>query len=415
MAPAYIQNTPPLFDRWTENILIIGWMMYIILAPLYFFKSGIPQIADYIILVVAAMAIILFFIKQVIIFNRVFAALALMVLLFFSINVTNFIFYRDFGFLFASVYYVFNSCVFMVTVILFKSNTLKMMSMARIAIFISLVLEVVWLQTMPSNSIYRDTGSFNNPNQLGYWALLCGCYILVLNYGRKMKWYDVLGFILSAYLASEALSRAVIVSYGLIFIAFLCGKYVSVIVKIAMALIVAFYALFQITLYENPAFLIENFESIERIVSRLESIQTEEGVLEERGYQRIINYSQYLFFGAGEGYYTRFKEFGGNPIELHSGLGTILFSYGIMGFILFCTFVGTIFQRAPFIFWVMLAAIMAYGVTHQHVRFTGFWVFMGLVYAMTRYVIPHQASAFFRPRQPHHPLSLTTTNADRSI
>lgn len=404
-----------IFDRWMENILIFGWLLYIVIAPIYLFKSGIPQIADYTIFIVSALAMMLFFVKQKLIFNRVFASLALMVMLFFCINITYFIHLHDKYFLLAAFYYIFNSFVFMVTVILFKSNPQKMMAWGRIAIFISLVIEVVWMNVMPSNSDYRATGSFNNPNQLGYWALLSACYILILNYGQRMKWYDLVGFIICAYLATEALSRAVILSYGLIFLAFLAGNYVSFLLKIAMGLIVVSYALFQITIYENPYFLISNFENIERIFNRVESIQTEEGVFEERGYQRIINYSENLLYGAGEGGYRRFKEFGGNPIELHSGLGTILFSYGILGFVLFSTFILTVFQRSPWILWVTLVAIMAYGITHQHVRFTGFWVYMGLIYAMTRYVIPHQASAFFRSPQPHHPQSLTTTNVDQTI
>ena len=54
-----------------------------------------------------------------------------------------------------------------------------------------------------------------------------------------------------------------------------------------------------------------------------------------RGYDRLVKYSQYLLFGAGEGDYSRF----GYDIEIHSTLGNILMSYGIIGLLLFVTMI----------------------------------------------------------------------------
>jgi len=379
----------PIFDRTTLLILMAGWIFYVIFAPIYVVRSGYPQPADFIIAATAGVSVMLFVLKQTLIFNRVFTILCLMVGLFFTINVAYFTVYGDIRFMLASTYYVFNALVFAGTVILFKQHPILLMRFGIIAIVLSLVFELLWIKFLPSNSEFRQTGSFNNPNQLGYWSLLSASYLLVLSYGQRMKWYAVIGLLICGYIATLSLSRAVIFSYGLILIAFFLGSYVGFLTKIAIAIFVSGYSLAQIAIFENPQFIIDNFVFIERVVDRLDSIQEEgTGSIAERGYARIFENPQYLFFGSGEGAYWRFISERSHGIELHSGLGTILFAYGGLGFVLFSAFVLSIFQRAPLLLWVTLAAIMAYGITHQHVRFTGFWVYMGLVYALTRYSLP---------------------------
>jgi len=384
--------SPLIFDKFTYGLLFLGWLAYVCFAPIYVFKSGLPQPADFMIAITAGLSIVLFFLKQRIIFNRVFAILVLMVFMFFAINISYFYFYKDTLFLYSSVYYLFNAFVFSGTVILFKQNPDRSMHWGRYAVFASIIIELIWLKLFDSNSIYRETGSFNNPNQLGYWSLLSSCYLLVLNYGRRMKWIDIIFFLLCGYIVTEALSRAVIVSYALILGTFFIGNYMSYATKIIMAGVVVFYTFFQVAVLNNPKFIIENFEVIQKVAERIETIEDEgSGLLVERGYDRIINHPEYLFFGAGEGAYWRFSNLGVRGLELHSGLGTILFSYGLFGLALFGAFVFTIFQRAPILLWVTLASIMAYGITHQHVRFTGFWLYLGLVYAVVNYaVIPRR-------------------------
>ncbi len=62
--------------------------------------------------------------------------------------------------------------------------------------------------------------------------------------------------------------------------------------------------------------------------------------LEGRGYDRIWRYKQNLLFGAGEGADYRF----GRAIEMHSTLGTVLFSYGMPGFLFFCRFLCALYK-----------------------------------------------------------------------
>jgi hypothetical protein len=404
MTHSALHQQKPIFDRVTFSFLSWGWAFYILLAPIYIFGSGLPQPADYIIALIAPLSAILYLFNQKIIFNRVFSCLCLVAALFFSINIINFYYYRDSLFLYGGVYYVFNALVFSATVILFKSNPEKMVSIGRKIILITIFYQIFHIFLIEGD-VTRQEGTFNNPNQLGYWSLLSTCYLLILHYGRRMPWIDMAAILLCTYFITESLSRAALISHVFLMLTFMIGPYSTHISKVFLIFVVLLFSLFQVVFLNNDAFVIEKLEIVTRVTDRLESIQTEDGVVEERGYERLLNFPQYILYGSGEGANWRFNS-KTNPkhqgAELHSGLASILMSYGAFGFILFATFVYTIFQRVPLLLWLSLVAVMGYGITHQHIRFTGFWVYLGILYSVSRYIIPRQVVASSHLPQQHH-------------
>ena len=68
-------------------------------------------------------------------------------------------------------------------------------------------------------------------------------------------------------------------------------------------------------------------------------------VEESRGYNRIYEYPEQILLGAGERGRWRFGP--GHEHELHSSFGTVLFSYGIVGFVLFSTFLLHVLAERP--------------------------------------------------------------------
>jgi hypothetical protein len=394
----------PIFDRVTFSFLSWGWAFYILLAPIYIFGSGLPQPADYIIALIGPLTSILYLFNQKIIFNRVFTCLMLVATLFCAINVINYYYYREMLFLYAGAYYVFNAIVFCATAILFKNSPEKMANLARKIILVTIFYQIFHIFLLEGN-VTRQEGTFNNPNQLGYWSLLSTCYLLILHYGRRMPWIDIVAILMCTYFITESLSRAALISHVLLIMAFMMGPYTTHFSKLFLVFSVLLFSLIQVVFLNNDGFVLEKLEIVTRVSDRIESIQTEDGVVEERGYERLFNFPQYILYGSGEGAHWRFNAKTApqhQGAELHSGLATILISYGIFGFILFATFVYTIFQRVPLLLWLTLVAVMGYGLTHQHIRFTGFWVYLGLIYSVSRYVIPHQVRASSHPLQQHH-------------
>ena len=98
-----------------------------------------------------------------------------------------------------------------------------------------------------------------------------------------------------------------------------------------------------------------------------------------RGYDRMINNPEFLLFGAGEGGFERFES--AQPGEVHSSFGTILFAYGLPGLVLFSLFLVMVMRRCGGSRWLLLLPALAYGLTHQGVRFAMFWVLLGVACA----------------------------------
>ena len=113
-------------------------------------------------------------------------------------------------------------------------------------------------------------------------------------------------------------------------------------------------------------------------------------------------------FGAGEGAAWRF----GGPInprqgqrEMHSTLGTVLFSYGVIGFSFFLVFLAMVFRRAPLAHMLYSLPIWAYGMTHQGLRDTMLWIFFGLVFGLAHYARSARPQPMVAAPAPHAPLT----------
>ena len=95
-------------------------------------------------------------------------------------------------------------------------------------------------------------------------------------------------------------------------------------------------------------------------------------IITERGYDRIIEYPEYILWGAGEGETQRFTK-GTSTNELHSTLGTILFSYGIIGLVIMTFLLKKAIWGAPLGIWLVMISPFAYGLTHNGMRQPLFW------------------------------------------
>jgi lysylphosphatidylglycerol synthetase-like protein (DUF2156 family) len=123
-----------------------------------------------------------------------------------------------------------------------------------------------------------------------------------------------------------------------------------------------------------------------RVVQRLSDIGGQvDDSLDGRGYDRLWLYPEYLILGAGEGGYNRFSRSVLAGKEIHSTIGSLLFSYGLLGLCLFALFLWRVFRGARWRCFFYLLPILAYGMTHQGLRDTLFWVFLALVAGTTRY------------------------------
>jgi hypothetical protein len=242
-----------------------------------------------------------------------------------------------------------------------------------IAFPVAIAIQFVYLTT-GGGLLYgsRAIGTFNDPNQLGYWTLLAVACYAVIKGDKGGNLLDLVLLPVGMYIVYTGLSRAATIAM-LVLVALVVwqtpwqarGRVIG-----AAALLLAGSAVVSMT----------SSDTLQGSAKRLMNVNV--GEVEERGYARISQYPQYLVLGAGEGAYVRFHERG---IEIHSTLGNVVFSYGVVGLALFTAVLVVIFRRATWAHRLYFVPIMLYGVGQMGLRFAYFWIFLGLVYGAARY------------------------------
>lgn len=217
----------------------------------------------------------------------------------------------------------------------------------------------------------RAVGTFNNPNQLGYFAV-CSASLGVFLKQRGELGARGLTFLLAAavFLAAASLSKAAMIC---VFAVLLLSGYVMaprrglVIVGLVFATVAAVgaWALYESGLFDDFAF-----------IQRLERLGTQQDdSLAARGYD-IFDHASVteLFLGLGS---AAVHDIRGR--EIHSTVFSFFGNYGIAGGLLFvgALIAWTIRVRRGY-GWIGVALLvvppMAYGITHNGSRFVIFWL-----------------------------------------
>jgi hypothetical protein len=352
-------NKPPL----------LMWVIYLIAQPFYLFKTGLPQPGDMLILLLMPVVLIGWNGKLTRTGKRSYKPLLWFTLWVCIVDYGWALILGKWGvygvqnFLLFPTYYIYNAIIFLIALILhqrYGDAFLRLTLWVVFAIIIMLVMvSFVYPQVKSRGSLF-----FANPNQLGYHALLSACIIALLT--RKLDFGAVKsGIAMSAcaYLSLISASRSAL--FG---IAVLVALLVFSNLKIVLLSILAALALYSAG---GPIARAIDTNS-ERAFRHRNPTQT---FWQQRGYDRISAHKEYLVLGAGEGGTDRFKETTKlGTAEIHSTAGTILFSYGIVGSLLFLWFVWRLVEGAAFRASMLLVPPLLYTFAHQGLRFTLLWV-----------------------------------------
>jgi hypothetical protein len=362
-------------SRIRQDHRLLLWSLVVLLLPFYVFDSGLPQPADWIgfaLLVVLlrtwngrllpplarSLKSLLVFVLYVILVNLAWSG----VMLTFSINAKD-------GFLIAPTFYIFNALAFFTFLLMYQRYGEFLLWLTVRLVLASALLQFL-LAFVARSARARSTVMFNNPNQLGYYALLSACIILLGQKRLKLSTLQVtLALVACSYLALLSASKAALISIGALGIALLVSKFRTIVVAsiVFVVLIVT----------DNPF-----SAAIERAQHRIETDQSY-GLIEERGYDRIMAFPEYWVVGAGEGAYARFIGISAiGAHELHSSMATLFFCYGIVGTLVFGAFLWRVMFGSGLRTWVIVGAGLAYGMTHQGLRFRLLWLLLGMVIAL---------------------------------
>ncbi len=304
------------------------------------------------------------------------------------VNLIWLILTEDISFFIYTLFYLFNVLLFYSTYLLYE-NSLISSKIIRVSILFTLLIQFVFLLKSGLSFNTRNMLFFNNPNQLGYFAIAILNIYFILGVNQKIEdrgrleiVQNILVYILSFILILFSSSKASIFSYILILMFIL---YIELIERVnsLKIFISAILALSLVTAFIVNFNTISNMAENTALFNRTEKIGTEsDDSLAGRGYDRIIEYPKYLLFGAGEGDFKRFA-LSHHKGELHSTVANILFSYGLIGFIIFVSFfLNSKFYIKRVLFY--MSPILLYGLSHNGIRSPLFWIALAISFKYSK-------------------------------
>jgi hypothetical protein len=406
----------------SPRLYLVLWLSFLVLVPFYFLgktpvpqtltslaanlaelsekvEGGVPQLADY---VMAVLALALLggrgygvrpaHLPAVRAFACFLAYAAL-------VNLTWSCLTLNLSILQNTVYYVYGFVVFFVFLALYARFGERLLRLTFHGVAASLLLQAVLSPVAPDPRAFRRILFFNNPNQLGYYAVVGAClFYLGTRHFRTNRWYQACVYAAVTYLALLSLSKTALLSLGVLAALALLERPLALLLG---PLLLGFFL--AVTLYVPRDLAPPLLRNLQDRMTRQEVDETIAG----RGYDRFVSHPEYVFFGAGEGDYPRFRS--ELISELHSSFGTILFCYGVVGAGLFTWGLVLVCLRTDLRSALCLLPVFIFGLAHHGLRFNLFWVLLGCLYCVGkagREAVPAQTAA--APRVEHSYRQLST-------
>ncbi len=361
-----------------EGLLKTLVSFYLVLKPIYLFPSGLPQISDFILVLLFILLLFKHEKKFSLDYNvkkkikRVIPFILWVVL----INTIWLIILQDFTLLRPITYYIFNyfSMVIIYKLYLVFGDSIYRHIATRISI--GLIMQFILIILISGSSI-RTTGLFNNPNQLGLYALITITILFFLKseFG-KYKYLFYIAVLCAVCMIFFSLSKAAIISLIVFFLLTFILNNRNKILKCAVVMTVVLIVASGLGgfIYDK----ISEIPIIKAATIKIEKI-TEENDSDlgtGRGYDRLKESKYNIIEGVGEGGFDRFDTLKG--LEIHSAYASILCYYGVIGFVLLSMFIiGALGKK--YNNYSLISGILLFGITHQIWRNTLIWVLIVLI------------------------------------
>lgn len=359
--------------------------IYTALKPLYLFESGSLQICDFF-FVAALLWWILSDKGKITIRKEVFPVIKILVFLALYQAIVNgvwFVITRDSGMISKTIIHVFNMLMFCFCILIERSVGLeKLKRLFALGCYWSSLLTAVGIVLARGLSA-RNAGFFNNPNQLGYYA--------VILFSSVLLWYSYftvaerrIALIVSMWAVFVSGSKAALIGLGImiLFRVVWGSKKISV-KKLALRvfLLLAVFGVVYFFLYSQSSLITSN-RTLSFMRSRILNLSKEKdsSLGTGRGYYRVFEMGENYLWGVGEGGYNRFEALKGK--EVHSTFVSIFVSYGVIGSLLFLLLFMRLLFRPGHVRRNLcgLLGIALYSLTHNGIRNTLLWIVLAILY-----------------------------------
>ncbi len=367
--------------------------MAVLLEPIYLLPNGVPQISDIFFVAFIAASLLASERGQI---SPLFTLL-LYVFGFWVFSVTAFwamFLSMPLGMLHA-LYIIYNGIICW-RVAVHTAASDKLLKAIAVGSLVSLCIQALLVVT--SSDAYRATGTANNPNQFGYWALnAVAVSFLADRYWPAFRKWAILAAIAAATVLLHSISRAAGAAFAMMLAILALQSRKSRALAVALGILAAPLIILtpsQISTITSQISIITGSELFDRWQKRIshsgEGLSVSES-LTYRAYDRIFNYPEYLAFGASALAPGRFGSYGKvYGKEIHSTFGNLIFSYGIIGLTLFLSMLAVVIYGNLHNAVFLLPAIV-YGFTHNGIRSTLLWILIGLLVGLSGRLRPSRS------------------------
>jgi len=353
---------------------LLVWALFVFMIPFYVFSSGLPQPGDILVIPLALLALAAWngrldrSARRPLSTLLVFTLWVIVVDWGWAIALGNFGLFGPDTFLLWPMYYVYNTLVFLIVCVLYQRYGARFLWLTLNAVLVTVIVQAAASVLVHREHTFRGAGFFNNPNQLGFFALVCASLLAL---GKRSLGFGSIktgvGLTMCFYLALVSASRAAVIGSGILFaLTVIANPRRVVVVGLLIAGLVAIGGPLSNALDDTQQRLVANR-------------YPQFSFFEERGYDRILGNKEYWVLGAGEGGTSRFVDttlIGAT--EIHSSLGTIFFCYGIVGIALFLVFLLRVVEGSSLRSTLMLLPALSYTIAHQGLRSTPIWILFGV-------------------------------------
>jgi hypothetical protein len=344
-------------------------------VPIYAFSSGGVQFCHALLFLYIA-----FYVRQ----NGLYLtplsiSLWLVALMAVTRDIYNAAIYSDFGSMLPAAHVVYTALVFDVLSRFFTRSqslaSLKFGLYAAVAVALTGVYLYGYSLTVDSE-IQRSVGTFNNPNQLGYFAVCVFSLSSALYFDRRIPIisYAVIG-VAALFLSMVSLSKAAILSTSFGFALALTVLSLRRSRMLGLAWIIACIAA---VAYAANSGLFGDLAALERI--RNIGAQGDDSFA-GRGYDALLKADSVSAL-LGHGYYGALNIVGH---EVHSTVVSYAVNYGPLASSLIIFVLGSCFvcqwkRRGPLCALVTCVPPLLYGLSHNGSRFLLYWILLAYIY-----------------------------------
>ena len=328
--------------------------LFILLKPLYLLPSGSLQVGD--VMIVLSLVCLIAHKGMSFRIERDDLPLVAFVLCVIVINSCYFAFYGSFSFLLYTLYYVFN----LFTVLMLRQfiDDGRFLSIVVAVVRATLIVQVA-ARVLGLGDWYdadRYMGTFNDPNQLGFFVLSSFLFIKIVESKTGLK-HCYLDDVMAIFLIVETASTAMLLSIAVYY----AGRVVHLIVEknayrwivLAVCIVCLVPAVAWYVTWDGGTSVETGNETVDfaigRVLEKVEKVGAGGGsysdsLLLDRNWDKLVEYPQMLLYGAGEGEWERFElAYAAN--EVHSTILGLLFYYGVVPFAFLVAWVIRGFKR----------------------------------------------------------------------